>query len=268
MQNLKKMVVGSNWKIFMRSRNEAEEYIQILRKNMKSVNHEIIESYILPDFGCLETVKNNLENYPVHLGAQDVFWEDYGPYTGEMSPLLLKEIGCRFVMVGHSERRLYFCENDDTSNKKVLACYRNGLVPLLLIGETINEREKGNTSNVLKKQLKVCLNGIPKDFMSELVIIYEPRWAIGQKDAASPSIIDECHKLIRQFIMELYDKNTSDITRVIYGGSLNIENSKEILSIPDVDGLAITRASLDPLAFKRFIQLVESEATNRLNQIR
>ena len=166
-------------------------------------------------------------------------------------------------MLGHSERRLFFGENDENINKKVLACYRNGMVPLLLIGETREEREKDRTMEVVRSQLKTCLSGVPADFLCELVVLYEPRWAIGRKDAASLEIIERSHKMVRLGIEELYDAEASQVMRVIYGGSVNLENAGRILSIPDVDGLGITRSSLDPVKFAGFIRITEKEAKKR-----
>ena len=180
-----------------------------------------------------------------------------------MSPLLLKEAGCKYVMLGHSERRSFFGESDKNVNKKVLACYRNGMVPLVLIGETSEQRDKDRTMEVVRTQLKACLDGIPADFLSELVIMYEPRWAIGCKDAASVEIIERSHQMVRLSIKELYGEEPSQAIRIIYGGSVNLENAGRILSIPDVDGLGITRASLDSVKFAGFIRVTEKEAKKR-----
>lgn len=260
----RKMVVGSHWKIYIRSLTEARDYIQKMKRNLKIYDADIMEAYILPDFGNLTVVSQDLKGFQVSVGAQDVFWEDYGPYTGEISPLLLVDVGCKFVMLGHSERRIYFGESNETVNKKVLACYRNGLIPLLLIGETSKERNAGKTQEVLKEQLGVCLNEVPEEFMSSLVLIYEPRWAIGKRDSASLNIIKECHQIIRNHLANLYSDKTAKIARILYGGSVNTENAEQILSILDVDGLAVTRASLDPVRFVSFIQMVEMEANRRV----
>jgi triosephosphate isomerase len=259
----RKMVLGSNWKIYISSREKAESYTRKLKKDLKNYDTEVVEAYILPDFINLETVSLALDGFPISLGAQDVFWEDSGAFTGEVSPLLLKEAGCKYVMLGHSERRSFFGESDENVNKKVLACYRNGMVPLLLIGETAEEREKDLTLDVVRTQLRICLKRIPADFLKELVIMYEPRWAIGREEAASPEIIEISHQMVRQSVEELYDKETAQLIRIIYGGSVNLENADRILSIPDVDGLGITRASLDPVSFSGFIRITEKEAKKR-----
>jgi triosephosphate isomerase len=259
----RKMVLGSNWKIYISSRREAESYTRKLKQTLTAYDTSVVEAYILPDFLNLETVRCALDGFPVSLGAQDVFWEDSGAFTGEVSPLLLKEAGCKYVMLGHSERRSFFGESDKNVNKKVLACYRNGMVPLLLIGETAEEREEGRTLDVVRAQLRICLNGVPAGFLKELVIMYEPRWAIGRSDAASPEIIEMSHRMVRSCIEELYDTEPAKSIRIIYGGSVNLENADRILSIPDVDGLGITRASLDPVSFAGFIRITEKEAKKR-----
>ena len=259
----RKMVLGSNWKIYISSRDEARTYARRLKQELKTYDTGIVEVYILPDFLNLDAVSGALGSFPVSLGAQDVYWEESGAYTGEVSPLLLKEAGCKYVMLGHSERRSFFGESDEDVNKKVLACYRNGMVPLVLIGETREERDKDRVIDVIRTQLKTCLDGIPADFLRELVIMYEPRWAIGCKDAASPEIIEISHQMVRRGIEELYDAEASQVIRIIYGGSVNLENAGRILSIPDVDGLGITRASLDPVKFAGFIRITEKEAKKR-----
>jgi len=264
MENFKKMIVFSNWKIYMRTRAEVNDYIKILKNELRSFNNDLIEVYIMTDFTSFEVVNNNLKCIHIGVGVQDVFWEDYGPYAGEVSPLMLKDIECKCVYMGHSERKIYFNENNENINKKVLACYRNGMMPFLFVGETKEEFEKGYTEKVLKEQLKAGLSGIPAEFMKNLALVYEPRWVIGKKDAASPDIIERCHYKVRELISDLYNTKTAEVTRILYGGSVNLKNIEAIIGIPQVDGAGSTRSSLNPKTFTKMVRLVEKEAENRV----
>lgn len=262
----RKMITGANWKIYKRSVSEVKDFAGTLKRKLPDYRTDLLDAYILPDPVSLKILADELGDYPIDYGTQDVFWEDSGPYTGEISPLILKDIGAKYVFIGHSERKKYFGETDTTINKKIHACYRNGLIPLVLIGETKKERDEGSTEEVLKKQLFIGLRDIPGKFLSELALIYEPVWAIGQKEAASLAIIEESHKLVRKIISEIYSPLTSGGVRLLYGGSVNVKNGSKILEIPDVDGLAITRAALDPANFIEFVRMTEREAEKRFKQ--
>ncbi len=259
----KKMIVGGSWKMYKKSCTEVTDFVKSLKQILKSFNTDLIDTYILPDFLCLQRLIDELEDYPVSTGTQDIFWEDHGPYTGEVSPMVLADMGARFVFIGHSDRKKLFGETNETINKKVLACYRNGLIPILLIGETKNERSENNTIAALKEQLSIGLNGIPPEFMSKLVIVYEPVWAIGQKDSAPPDIIEKSHQVVRDLLADQFNSETASICRIAYGGSVNVENGKKLLNIPGGDGLAISRSALDPQDFADFIQMTEEEAIHR-----
>ena len=263
MKLLRKMVTGANWKIYKKTCSEVSDFVTKLKKKLKNYNTDLMEAYILPDFVCLKTLIDNLGDFPLSFGTQDIFWEDSGPYTGEVSPLILKDLGCRFVFIGHSERKNLFGETDIILNRKVLACFRNGIIPILLVGETLEEREGSQTKSVVERQLRIGLKDIPDDFMDKLIIVYEPVWAIGQKDSAPLDIIEESHQMVRELISDIYSKNTANLTRILYGGSVNVNNGKDIIKISDVDGLAITRAALDPDNFAAFIKMTEEEAKRR-----
>ncbi len=260
----KKMLLGGSWKTHRRSCREVTDFVKSLKQELKSFNTDLIEIYILPDFLCLQTLIDELGDYPIDTGTQDIFWEDYGPYTGEVSPMVLAGMGAKFVFIGHSDRKKLYGETNETLNKKVLACYRNGLIPILLVGETKKERSKNNTVGIIKEQLAIGLKGIPPEFMNKLAIVYEPVWAIGQKDSAPFNIIEESHQIVRNLLTDQFGSEAAALCRIIYGGSVNLENGKEILKIPGVDGLAASRASLDPKDFANFIQMIEEEAANRL----
>lgn len=268
MKVFRKMITGANWKIYKKTCSEVREYIKKLKNNIDRFQTSLMDAYILPDPLCLQSLIDELGDYPISYGTQDIFWEDSGSYTGEISPLVLKDLGCRYVFIGHSERKKYFGETDTTINKKIHACYRNDIYPILLIGESAEDREKGITPDILKEQLQTDLDGIPANFLPKMALIYEPVWAIGQTGSASLEIIEESHLVVRKLLSTLYDPDISSSTRILYGGSVNTENGAEIIKIPDVDGLAITRGALDPDNFADFIRMTEAEAKKRFDTSR
>lgn len=258
----KRLVIGSSWKM-NKTRPEALDFIVQLRETLGIFVTGLVQCYVLPPFTALETVQRALGNYPVELGAQDMFWEDAGAYTGEVSPVMLKELGCTIAMLGHSERRNLFGENDEALNKKVLAAYRHGIAPLLCVGETAEERDAGETDAVLRRQLSAALKGVPGDFMDRLMILYEPRWAIGQKEAAPAEYIQASHALVRRLLVEIFDARVARRTRVVYGGSVNPTNLSDVLCLPEVDGAAISRAAWDPHAFAEMVRMAEDIARSK-----
>ena len=153
MEEFRKMVIFSNWKIYMKSRNEVESFVEKFKANFNSFDSDVLEIHIMTDFLSFEYVKKSIKDYGIKVGVQDIFWEDYGSFAGEVSPLMLKDLGCDSVYLGHSERKTYFGENDENINKKLLACLRNNITPLMFIGETKKELEMGLTEEVLKRQL-------------------------------------------------------------------------------------------------------------------
>ena len=263
MSVFRKMITGANWKIYKKTCSEVKQFVKELKNNINSFRTDLMDAYILPDPVCLQSLIDELGDYPINYGTQDIFWEDSGSYTGEISPLVLKDLGCKYVFIGHSERRKYFGETNITINKKIHACYRNNIYPILLIGESAEERQKNITMDVLEKQLLTGLDGIPPVFLPEMALVYEPVWAIGQKDSASIKIIEESHLMVRELLSSLYNPDISNSTRILYGGSVNTKNGIDIIKIPDVDGLAITRGALDAGNFADFVRMTEAEAKKR-----
>ncbi len=253
---MQKLIV-SNQKIYFKSCQEFEEYAKTLTENIKSINPQKTEVCVLPDFLSIQAASDIFKDTKISFGAQDVFWEVAGPYTGTTSPLLLKDLGCTYVFIGHSERRKYFYENDLILNKKVHTCYKAKLIPIVLIGETEEERNFNLTDITIEKQIRVILHDLPYDFIKNIVMMYEPVWAIGKTEAATPEIIENSHQFIRDTISKIYDKNLGENIKVIYGGSANLSNSEEILSIKGVDGLAATRGSLNAQDFAEIIKIAE-----------
>ena len=178
------------------------------------------------------------------MGAQNCHWDDEGAYTGEVSAKMLSDLGCEYVIIGHSERRNLFRETDEIINMKLKQALKEGLTPILCVGESWQEREAGNTEKLLEEQLKKGLNGINKDSMAKVVIAYEPVWAIGSGKNATPEQARQAHQYTRRVLKELYQAETAENILVIYGGSVNPENARELLTADEVDGALVGGASL------------------------
>lgn len=213
-----------------------------------------VEVMIAPPFIWLFHVANTLVDTPVRLGAQNVHWEDQGAFTGEISAPMLKDIGCSYVIVGHSERRRYFGETNEMIRDKLRAVYRHGMKPILCVGETLEERESGITMEVIENQIKIALDGIPE--AEELIIAYEPVWAIGTGKAAHPEQAQEVHAFIKNVAGERLPKSMQ--LRMLYGGSVKPSNIDGFLSMPDIHGALVGGASLKP---EDFNAIVDSAAT-------
>ena len=262
-RNFKKMVLFANWKIYMKSREEVKDYIEKIKSEFKGFDPEVLEVHIMTDFLSFEYTKQNFSALNIKVGVQDLFWEDSGAYAGAISPLMLNNLGCDSAYLGHSERKLYFGETDENINKKVLACLRNNIIALIFIGETKEELDKGLTEEVLRRQLNIGLTNVTVEMLNKIILIYEPRWAIGQKDSASNAIIKSMHIMTKELLTELYDVNTVKNLRILYGGSVNLENIEEIIEIKEVDGVGVARAALNPIDFIKLVRKIEIEAKKR-----
>ena len=257
------MLIFANWKIYMSSREEVCGYVEKIKENLEGFASDVLEVHIMADFLSFEYLKKNLSGTGIKIGVQDLFWEDSGPFAGEVSPYMLKDLGCDSVYIGHSERKLLFGENDENINKKVLAALRNKITPLMFIGETKQELDAGSTQEVLRRQLQIGLKNVTSEMFEKIVFIYEPRWAIGQKNSASPETISAMHKKTYVLLEELYLPESVKKVRILYGGSVNLENIKETIEIKEVDGIGAARASIDPLNFIKLIKIIQSEALKR-----
>jgi triosephosphate isomerase len=208
---------------------------------------------IAPAFTALEAVATGIQGTPLALGAQDVFWETEGAYTGEVSTQMLAALGCRYVIIGHSERRQYFDETDETVNRKIRATLKAGLIPVMCIGETEKERDAGNTLSVLDNQLKNGLKSFDAKELGPLVIAYEPVWAIGTGKTATTDQAQEAHRFIRSQVAALFGDAVSAAVRILYGGSVKPENISELMAMADIDGALVGGASLNPNSFGRIV---------------
>jgi triosephosphate isomerase len=245
-------IVIANWKM-----NFGLEDSLIFVKNFKRQKFvKTGEIVLAPSFIALSVVQKALAGTKIKLGAQDVFWEEKGAFTGEISPLMLKEIGVLYVIIGHSERRQYLKETDEMIAKKVRAALENRLIPVLCIGETLKERKQRLTERVIKNQLNRDLAEVKSQLLrtNNLVIAYEPIWAIGTGRAASPKEIVKIHQLIRNWFLDNYEKEIAQKVKIIYGGSVNKDNIRLFASQPMIEGFLVGGASLD---LNEFIQIIK-----------
>lgn len=244
-------LIAGNWKMY-KTVSEAVNLAKELRTNLDQItNREIV---ICPPFTALSSVKNMLNGSNIHLGAQDMHWEKNGAYTGEISPLMLLDLGCRYCIIGHSERRQYFAETDETVNRKTKTALECGLIPIVCVGETLKEREKNFTFQIIERQIKNGLTGLNARQVEHLVIAYEPVWAIGTGKTATSEQAEEVHKFIRHLFSELYNQTVAEKIRILYGGSIRLDNIKALMSCPNIDGGLVGGASLEA---KSFIQIVK-----------
>lgn len=216
------------------------------------------EIAIAPPYSALPCVKEVLKDSEVRLAAQNCHWEDSGAYTGEISPLMLKEIGCDCVILGHSERRHILNESDQMVAQKIAAALRHGLRPIVCVGETLRERRAGRTRSVIGRQLRVALKPMAKAAIQNIEIAYEPVWAIGTGQNATPEQIGQVHSQIRKFLLKSFGAEEGNRVRILYGGSVKPENAASLMSTPEVNGLLVGGASLDPDTFLSIARSVGS----------
>jgi len=239
-------VIAGNWKLF-KTVDEAVALIDGIKSSIGSVAG--VEVVVAPVFTALSAVVAAAQGSQIRVAGQDCFWEEEGAYTGEVSPRLLKDVGCSHVIIGHSERRQYFGETDETVNRKAKAALAAGLIVVMCVGETLAERENGNTSSVVERQITSGLQGFSKAGLQQLIIAYEPVWAIGTGKTATDAQAQEVHAAIRSLVARLYSQDEADTIRILYGGSVKPENVKGLMAQPDIDGALVGGASLKSDSF-------------------
>lgn len=239
-------LIAGNWKLF-KTLAEATALIEGLKPLVK--NLQGVEIVVAPVFTAISTVVAATDGSQIKVAAQDCYWEEEGAFTGEVSPRLLRDAGCSHVIIGHSERRQYFGETDETVNLKSRAALASGLTVLLCVGETLAQREAGDTFRVIEEQLSGGLKGITSADLQRVVIAYEPVWAIGTGKTASDEQAQEVHAFIRGLVTTLYSKADADAVRILYGGSVKPENIKGLMAQADIDGALVGGASLKPDSF-------------------
>jgi len=243
-------LISGNWKMY----KTGEEAAQTAKRLVELISDVIdVDIMIAPAFTALSAVYSVVAGTRVALGAQNLFWENEGAYTGEISGPMIKSMGCSHVIIGHSERRQYFGETDETVNKKIRAAVSSDLVPVFCVGETEKQRDAEETFSVLDKQLRSGLKGLSLNDPGALIIAYEPVWAIGTGKTASKNQAQEVHRFLRDLIEKLYGEKFSGAVRILYGGSVKPANIKELMAMPDIDGALVGGASLDAETFSQII---------------
>jgi triosephosphate isomerase (TIM) len=248
---MRRPIIAGNWKMY-KDINESIELSNAIKRGV--FDAENVEIVVCPPFTNLSEVGEMFVGTNVGVGAQNCHWEKEGAFTGEISVAMIKSVNCAYVIIGHSERRKFFGETDETVNKKVASVIGGGLVPIMCVGETLEEREGGKTMDVVKKQVLGGLEGFGKDDLEELIIAYEPVWAIGTGKTATPSQAEEVHGMIRSLLAERFSSAFADALRILYGGSVNPGNVKELMWENDIDGGLIGGASLKPDSFIEMVK--------------
>jgi triosephosphate isomerase len=242
-----KKIVAGNWKMY-KDKTETIELISELKEKLSKFNSNV-EVIVCPPFTSLETAKELIKDSILHLGAQNMHFEEEGAFTGEISAKMLKSFGVEYVIIGHSERRSIFMENDKTINSKILTALNSGLKPIFCIGETLNERENNKTFEIVESQLIKGLSGVTVDQIEKVTIAYEPVWAIGTGKTATPSQAEEVHKFIREKLSTFFSNQPEDKVMILYGGSVKPENARELFTQPNIDGGLIGGACLKTDSF-------------------
>jgi triosephosphate isomerase len=234
---------------------EVVDTIKALRQKVDG--YEKVEVAVCPTFTSLSSAAEALEGSSIGLGGQDVHWEDEGAYTGEISTEMLLDVGCDFVILGHSERRQYFGETDESINRKLKKVLTTPLIPILCCGEMLEEREAGKVEEVVLGQLRRGLSELTENDISRIIIAYEPVWAIGTGKTATPETAEEVHAMIRNWLKDSYSTDIADSLRILYGGSVKPGNAAELMAQPDIDGGLVGGASLDAGSFAQIVKYSE-----------
>jgi len=246
--------IAGNWKM-NKTVGEALDLVRELKTAISGVKG--VEVAVAPPFTALYAVHKELEGSSIRLAAQNLYWEEKGAFTGEISPLMIKEIGCHYVIIGHSERRQFFGETDETVNRRIKAVLFQDLKVIFCIGETLKEREGGKTFSVVERQVEGGLKGLGDKEMKNIVIAYEPVWAIGTGKTATPEQAEEVHRFIREKIEKLYSREVSKEIRIQYGGSVTPENIQGLMIQPNIDGALVGGASLKAESFSKIVRFKE-----------
>ena len=245
-------VIAGNWKL-NKDVHQTEELLTALRSAL-SFDLKGVRVIVCPPFTSLETASRWTKGSSMSLGAQNMYYEDEGAFTGEISPKMLKAVGCEYVILGHSERRQIFWETDEYINKKVNKAIASGLVPIVCVGETLEQREKNVTAQIVTTQVRGVLKGVSAEQVERVIIAYEPVWAIGTGRNATPQQAEEVHLLIRKLLAELYTPATAEHVIIQYGGSVKPDNAAELLWQPNVDGALVGGACLKADSFSAIIK--------------
>jgi len=254
---MSKKIVAANWKMNM-MQAESARFVESLLLEIGDVAD--VEVVIVPPFTAIAKVMEALGNAQnIKVGAQNMHWERSGAFTGEISAALLRDLFVHYVVLGHSERRRLFGETDEIVNRKVRAAHEASLRPIVCVGETLKQRDRGNVDKILSIQLRGSLAGLGPKELQETVIAYEPVWAIGTGRNATPEQAQEVHAFIRRTLRDMADDTTAERVRIQYGGSVKPENARDLMSQPDIDGALVGGASLDPRSFAQIVNAARDE---------
>ena len=248
---MRKPIIAGNWKL-----NKTPHEAIILANELKRdiVDIEGVDIVLCPPFTALADVADALTDTNIALGAQNIFWEDAGAFTGEISGPMLKDLGVAYVIVGHSERRQYFYETNETVNKRLRAVLKNGMTPIVCVGENLVQRESNKTFDIIKDHCEGSLKGLTAEDMKNVVLAYEPVWAIGTGKTATPQQAQEVHAFIRKLLEKMYNSEIASSVRIQYGGSVTPDNVVSLMSQPDIDGALVGGASLKAPSFAAIVK--------------
>ena len=241
-------IIAGNWKM-----NKTIAETKAFVEQMKGFQVPGVEAVLCVPYTDLQTVKENVGEF-IKLGSQNIHWEDSGAFTGEISPMMLNELGVDYAIVGHSERREMFGETDETVNKRVHNAYKHNIIPIVCVGEKLEEREAGKTKEVVKSQTEKAIQDLSSEQVKQLVVAYEPIWAIGTGKSSTAEDANEVIRFIRQVIADQYDQQVANSVRIQYGGSVKPENIRTYMEQSDIDGALVGGASLDPISFKSLVE--------------
>jgi triosephosphate isomerase len=248
---MRKKLIAANWKMY-KTPEHAREFVAAFLPQV--AGHTRDEMVLCPPFVDIPAVVEAVAGSGIHVGGQDMFWEKEGAYTGAISAQMLRAAGCTHVIIGHSERRQYFGETDDTVNRKLKAALVAGLKPIVCVGEVLEEREAGLTEDILRRQCGIALRDISGHSAATLVIAYEPVWAIGTGKTATPELAAQAHQVIREEAAKALGQEVATRMRILYGGSVKPENAKALISQGEIDGALVGGASLDPKSFAAIVK--------------
>ncbi len=248
---MRKPIIAGNWKLNHSIDDAVQLVIELKRELVDVVGVDIV---VCPVFTAISVVQDVLLESNIAVGAQNLYWEDSGAFTGEVSAPMLKNIGVEYVIIGHSERRQYFGETNKTVNKKIKAALKHNLTPIVCVGENLQEREGNKAFEVIQTQCEESLKGFTKDEIMKIVIAYEPVWAIGTGKTATPDQAQEVHKFIRDLLKKMYNEEVSQALRIQYGGSVNAENMATLIAQKDIDGALVGGASLKADSFVKIVK--------------
>jgi triosephosphate isomerase len=244
-------LVAGNWKM-NKTVAETRRFILELRNKLLGIDKRV-DVVVCPPCVSLEVAVDTARGTAIAIGAQNVFWEEEGAYTGEISPGMIEDLGARYVILGHSERRRLFGESDADVNRKLLRVMSHDLVPIVCLGESLDEREAGRTEAVVAAQVRGAVEGVAPDHARRLVVAYEPLWAIGTGRTASSGMANDVHGLIRAELAAIFDRSSADRVRVLYGGSVKPDNARDLMAEREIDGVLVGGASLDVASFAEIV---------------